>query len=75
MFFRLGTAAPVALEAEAALSLARRFASGHGVIHVAHSVSMIVVMEGTDLGPPLGSPQLVVMGRACFAGTVAREWL
>ena len=37
VFLRLGTAAPVALEAEAALALARRLASGHGVVHVAHS--------------------------------------
>jgi hypothetical protein len=35
VFLRLGTVAPVALEAEAALSLARRLASGHGVVHVA----------------------------------------
>ena len=35
VFFGLRTAAPVALEAEAALSLARRLASGHSVVHVA----------------------------------------
>jgi len=36
VFLRLGTAAPVAPEAEAALSLARRLASSHSVVHVAH---------------------------------------
>ena len=35
---------------------------------------LLMVMDGTDVGPPLGSPRLVVMGRACVAGRVAREW-
>jgi hypothetical protein len=34
-----------------------------------------MVMDGTDVGPPLGSPRLVVMGRACVAERVAREWV
>jgi hypothetical protein len=37
VFLRLRTAAPVALEAETALSFASwRLASSHGVVHVAH---------------------------------------
>ena len=65
VFLRLGTAAPVALEAEAALSLTRRLASGHSVVHVAHDDG---VVDCTDLGPPLGSPQLVVMARRVLQG-------
>jgi hypothetical protein len=49
--------------------LARRLARGRSLVHVAHGGGDgDSLMDNTDLGPPLGSPRLVVMAMRVLQG-------
>jgi hypothetical protein len=64
------TATTITLETNSARAmLARRLARGRSLVHVAHGVGDgDSLMDNTDLGPPLGSPRLVVMAMRVLQG-------